>query len=136
MIIQQYYGAMNKPKDTLSEINCKELSDNLYQIYDLDINYQHFKELTETILYTSYFLYDYKNYNEVVNNLETDMFDCKFINSLLIAFMVKYGMIFHSKHNERIIEYESGDNLQDEPIIKIIECISKYIKEKDICFDN
>jgi hypothetical protein len=45
MIIQQYYGVMSEPKDTLSEINCKELSDNLYQIYDLDINDQHFKKL-------------------------------------------------------------------------------------------
>ena len=65
-----------------------------------------------------------------------DMYNIKYINSLIISFISKYGMVIRNNNCHRIIEYESRDELLNQPIINIIECIVNFIKEKDIKFNN
>jgi hypothetical protein len=113
----------------------KEISDRLLD-QGLDLHYMHISKIATTILHISYFYFDYKNYKEVVDNLEKDMYNLKYINSLIIAFFVEYDMVFRDVDglNGMVVEYESEEELENAPIVKIIKCISEYVKEKDIQF--
>lgn len=133
----KYYGPINRPSSRinyhpLSEDQvAKEISDILYDEYKYDLNYIHINKLIETILFTSYFYFDYKDYKEVIDNLYKDMYNIKYINALLIAFISKYNIIFYEK-GKVIIEYEDESELKGATIIILINCILNYIKEKDI----
>ena len=113
----------------------KEISDRLLD-QGLDLHYMHISKITTIILHISYFYFDYKNYKEVVDNLEKDMYNLKYINSLIIVFFIEYGMAFRDVDGLRgmVVEYESEEELKNAPIVKITKCILEYIKEKDIQF--
>lgn len=141
---QKYHGPTVEPSrlntyypelapDPVTEDQAKEISDKLYCEYKYDLNYIHINKMVKTILYISYFYFDYKDYKEVVDNLQKDMYNIKYINALIIAFVSNYGILFIDKGG-KIIEYDDEDELEDTTIVKIIDCILKYAKEKDLRF--
>jgi len=133
----KYYDLFSRPSTRsiyhpISEDQAKEISDILYDKYGYDLNYIHINNIIETILFTSYFYFDHKDYKEVIDNLYKDMYNIKYLNALIIAFISKYNIFFNEKG--KVIEYEDEIELKGAPIILLIDCILDYIKEKDIDF--